>query len=225
MSYHRYNVGGLFDDMQQAAQQEMERQCPPGSEYNMMLARISDLEANWHPTGYYKWNEMADVVAETVKLAGLASSAAIKFFGMDSLPSSKDRVRAASNKYNDIGKQAIDYTLAWKAGYASGKLVAAPGFKQWVIDDLKAAAALYREVEINICTTPGWVTTAASIGRGFTAVGDAAKRVGRAVVTVAEGAVKAVERTGSILGFVLPLLPIAALGIGAVIVYRRFGKR
>jgi hypothetical protein len=206
------------------AQQESEKLCPPSANHRSMLAQADALERTWNPTGVYTWQDMSNVVAATVQLAGQASSAAIRFFSGDSLPSAKDKVRAASNSYNAIARHALDYTVAWQTAKAAGKPVSAPGFKRWVIEDLRAAAELFRAVEIAVCTQPWWLSAAVSISRAFVTVVDVAKRVGGAVLTVAEGAVKAVERTGSIVGFLLSWGPYLALGVGGYLVYKKVRK-
>jgi hypothetical protein len=184
----------------------------------------NELERTWNPTGVYTWQDMSNVVAATVQLAGVASSAAIEFFKGNSTPEAKARVRAASNSYNAVSKLAIDYLIAWKAAREANKPVSAPGFKSWVLDDLRAAAKLFHVVELEACNKPWWVDSAVSISRAFINVVDTAKRVGRAVINVAEGAVKAVERTGDIVGFLLSWGPYLALGVGGYLVYKRVRK-
>lgn len=225
MSYHNHGImriGGLFDPID--IESQIEKQCPESATYRGLVARADELNRTWNPTGYYTWSDMSDVIAATVKLAGQASSAAIKFFSGSSLPSAKDRVRDAADNYNAVAKRANDYVEAWKVARAANKPVAAPGFKSWVVDDLKAAAELFRAVEVSVCTTPWWVSAAVSFSSVFIDVVNIAKRVGGAVLKVGEAAVKAVEKTGDIMAFLLPKLPYIALGIGGYFAYKAIKK-
>jgi len=215
VSYHTH-TGDIFDELQT----QIEKQCPQSSTYTSMLARADELEQTWNPTGFYSWEDMSNVLAATVQLAGQASSAAIQFWSGDSIPRMKDRVRAAQDAYHAIAKRSLDYVEAWRAARLAGKPVAAPGFKRWVIDDLRAAANLFRTVEIASCTRPWWVGAAASYGRAFSAVIDVAKRVGKVVLKVGESALTAVERTGDIVSLLIKVVPYLALGAGVFLVYR-----
>lgn len=227
MTYHHYNIGDFASTLQQAQSAITGGSavtCPPSSTYKTMVARGEELERTWNPTGYYDWRGMADVIAATVQLAGQASSAAVAFFSGNSTPSAKDRVRRALDRYNDIAKQSVDYTAAWQAAKSQNLPVAAPGFKKWVIDDLQAAAELFRTVEIEVCNQPWWITAAVSFSSFFVNVVSIAKRVTGVVIKVGEAALKAVERTGGLLAFAIPLLPFAAVGVGAYLLYRHTKK-
>jgi hypothetical protein len=198
--------------------------CPPSAAYKSMLAQADALERTWNPTGVYTWQDMSNVVAATVGLAKLASDAGVRFFSGNSMPSARDKVRDAADHYNSIAKRSLDYTEAWKTAKAAGKPVSAPGFKRWVIDDLRAAAELFRAVEVAVCKEPWWLSSAVAISGAFISVVDVAKRVVGAVLTVAEGAVKAAERTGDIVGFLLSWGPYLALGVGGYLVYKKVRK-
>jgi hypothetical protein len=224
MTYHSYGptqTGDLFDDLQT----QLEKQCPQSSSYQSMVARADELERTWNPTGNYTWQDMSNVVAATAQLAGQASSAAITFFSGNSLPSAKDKVRAAANHYNSIAKRSLDYVEAWKAARVANKPVAAPGFKRWVIDDLRAAAELFRAVEVAACTQPWWVGAAAAYGKFFNTVIDVAKRVGKAALNIAGGVIDTVERTGEIVAFLLKWTPYLALGVGGYLAYNKFVRK
>lgn len=223
MSYH-HNLGSMFDAAYQQFDQQMEKACPPGSSYVAMMARADELERTWNPTGYYTWSDMAAVIDATVRMSAQASSAAQTFFAGDSTPSAKDAVRAAMNAYFAVAKQANDYTLAWKAARDQGRPVAAPGFKRWVVDDLRAAAKLFRAIEVAACTAPWWVGAAASYGRFFNGVIDVAKRIAGIVEKLASNALKAAESTGDIISFLLKWGPYLALGVGGMYAYRKIKK-
>jgi hypothetical protein len=237
MSYHsslsRYRapvvspIGDIWDWFggEAAMQAEFDKACPPSSAYKTMLSTVADLEATWHPTGVYTWEQMAEVVAAAVQLAGQASSAAITFFSSSSTPSAKDVVRKAADRYNLVAKQALDYVEAWKGAKAAGKPVEAPGFKKWVIDDLRAAAELMRTIEIQVCGAPWWLGTVTAIAGGFISVANVAKRAVGVALKVGEAALKAVERTGSVVAFLLKWSPFIALGVGGFLVYRHVKKK
>jgi hypothetical protein len=221
VSYHRDALGWDILDL---AQKEIEKSCPQSSAYLSMVSRADELERTWNPTGVYTWQDMSNVLAATTGLASQASSAGVRFFEGDSLPSSKDKVRAASNKYFDRAKQANYYVEAWRAAKDANKPVSAPGFKRWVIDDLRAAAELFRAVEVAACTRPWWVGAAASYGRFFNGVIDVAKRIGGVIGKVAGGALDAAEKTGDIVAFLLKWGPFLALGVGGYVVYKKVRK-
>lgn len=221
MSYHQYNqsLAGIFDFLDDGGSQ-----CPPSSAYTQMLQKANELDASWNPTGLYTWQDMADVVDAVVKLAGQASSAAIQFYSGNSTPGAKDRVRAAYESYNKIAAQAVNYVESWKQAKAAGKPIAAPGFKRWVIDDLKAAAALIRAIDVEACNAPWWLNTVVSISGFFIGVTNVARRVVGVALKVGEGALVAVERSGDILSFVLKIAPFAAVGIGGLLLYRKLKR-
>jgi hypothetical protein len=189
-----------------------------------MVARADELERTWNPTGYYGWQDMSNVVNATRQLAGHASSAAITFFSGSSLPSARDKVRAAADHYNSIAKRSLDYIAAWQSARVANKPVAAPGFKRWVIDDLRAAAELFRAVEVAACMQPWWVGAAAAYGKFFNTVIDVAKRVGGIILKVGEAAIDAAEKTGDIAAFLIKWAPFLALGVGGYLVYMKVRK-
>jgi hypothetical protein len=201
------------------------KQCPESATYQGLLARADELERTWNPTGYYTWNDMSDVIAATIKLSGQASSAAITFNSGNSTPSAKDRVNDARDNYWAVAKRANDYTEAWQTARATGKPIAAPGFKQWVVDDLRAAAGLFRAIEVSACQAPWWLGAAVSFSSFFVDVVNVAKRVLGIVLKLGEAAIKAGETTADILAFLLPKLPYIALAVGGYLAYKAIKKR
>lgn len=199
--------------------------CPQGSQYKAMIARADELERTWNPTGYYTADDMASVLTATAKLAGQASSAAQTFFAGNSSPRSKYDVRNAADGYWAVASRANDYVDAVRKATATKKPVAAPGFKRWVIDDLRAAAALIRAIEISACDDPWFIGTMVSFAQFFIGVTDAAKRIGKAVLNVGEAAVNAVEKTGDIVAFLLKWTPYVALGVGGYIAYNKYARK
>lgn len=215
MSYHRAPLMALGGDS-----------CPQSGTITQMQQKLDELTATWQPTGYYTWQEMADLVDATVKLAGQASTMATQFYSGTSTPSAKDRVRAAYTAYNSVAERAMtDYLPAWKDAKAKGQVIDAPGFRQWVLDDLAAAIKLMRTVELEVCNTPWLVGVLVGISKVFIGVTDIAKRIGNVVLSIGENAVKAVERGGAIVGFLISIAPYAGIGLGAYLLYQKYGKR
>lgn len=210
-------MAGIFSDFGE--------DCPKGKAYLAMVARIDELERTWNPTGFYKPDDMFDVLAAVVALGGQASSAATSFFAGNSSPRSKSEVRKAFDGYWAVAKRAIDYTEASRAAKAANKPIAAPGFKRWVIDDMRAAATLLRTLENAECFDSVVVSGVVSIAKACIAVADTAKRAGKTALAVAGGVVKMVERTGDIAAFLLKWTPYIALGVGGYIAYNKYARK
>lgn len=214
----RYSpVGSWVDDA-------INNACPISAGIKTMQAKVVELGA-WQSTGIYTWQEMADITAEVVRLASAASSAATMFFSGPSTPAGRDAVRRAADKYNEIARQVHSYMESYQAARAQNVVVSAPGFRQWLIDDLKAAIDLFRTVELAVCTQPWWVASSVAIAAVFIDIANTAKRIGKTVLKLGEAAVDAAESASGIMAFLIRVAPYAALGVGGYVAYQYVKKK
>ncbi len=188
--------------------------CPEGSQIQSMRAQVENLDRTWSTTGYYTWQELQELIPETIKLAGIASQSAINFFSQSSTDEMKARVRAASDSYNKIAAQALDYVQTWQKAKQTGSVINAPGLRTWVIKDLRAAVDLMRAVELAQCDSPWWLSAVSGFFGVFIGITNIAQRIGRVVVKAGEVVLDAVET-----GFSLwPIVKWGAVGLGALMI-------
>ena len=208
-------LGNIFDDITELVHSPdtfYEKQCPAGSQVVAMREMIDDLDRTWVTTGYYTWQEMGELIAATIKLAGLESSAALDFFHGNSTDEMKATVRKALDRYNTVAEQALDYTQTWQKAKQTGVLINAPGLRAWVIKDLRAAADLARALEIANCQSPWWLGVVTGILGAFIAVGNIAKRIGKTIAKIGEVVLDAADTA---LGL-WPIVKWGAVGLGVV---------
>lgn len=196
--------------------------CPVSRKLTEHITQAARLEKEWKPSDYYTWKEMADLLAATVRLGGSFSDAGLRFFQGNSTPSAKDRVRRAYDAYFAVARQSLDYVEKWRIAKNEGKLIHAPDFKAWAIDDLAAALRLYRTIEIEACNAPWWLDAAAATGRLINDfyesaiwAGRFAKDTGKAAAALASGAVKAARKAGDWLEYA----PYVGVGVGGLLLF------
>jgi len=199
--------------------------CPKSASYLAMVARADELERTWNPTGFYTVDDMASVFDATAALGRQATDVGIAFYAGNSSPRSKREVRTAADGFWAVAKLSSDYLEAWRTARAAKKPIAAPGFKRWVIDYLRAAAALLRSIESAVCFDGVVVNGIVDIAKLTITVADAAKRIGKAAISIAGGVVDAVEKTGDIVAFLLKWTPYLALGVGGYLAYNKFVRK
>ena len=198
--------------------------CPLSAPMLALQVNTAALDASWKPTGVYTWNDLADMTAAVAQLSSQASSMATNFFAGSSTPDAKDKVRAAAAKYNAVAQQAGSYVQTWQQAKAQNVPVAAPGFRQWVIDDLKAALELLRTIEVAQCNSPWWVATLAAVGVFFNAVIETAKKINGVLQKVGQAVIKATERSADLLAFLISYGPYIAIGGGALYLWSKTRK-
>lgn len=182
--------------------------CPTSAKTQEMLALADDLDRTWQPTGYYTWQEMADLTAAITNVSSQASSMAIEAFkGGQNAALSK----AVSN-YTSVSSLVQYYVEKWKEAKAANALVSAPGFKAWCVSLLKAAGALMRAAEQAACDRPGWADYAVGLVNASYTVVNVAKGVGRAVASVGSAVVDA----GKAAIAIWPVAKWVLLGVGVI---------
>jgi hypothetical protein len=183
--------------------------CPPSAATRTMKSRVDELDRNWQPTGYYAWQEMADLLAAAVEMSSKASTAANQAFGDN--PTSF--LREAATEYAEVSRKASeDYLPIWKRAQATNAAINAPGFKRWVLDLLRAAHKLMRVSEVSVCAKPWWVGAIQGFMYYFGKVIDIALTIGRVVVKAGQAVVNAAD---TVFGL-FPVIKWGALGIGTL---------
>jgi len=183
--------------------------CPASSTTNAMKAKAEELEQTWHPTGYYTWQEMADLVAAAVEMSSKASTMAYTAFEQNP----NDILRKAVDEYMEVARQASEnYVPAWRAAKEVNAPVNAPGLKRWVIELLNRAHKLARVSEISVCTAPWWYGALSTFMYYFNKVVDIAKKTVGVVVKAGQAIVDAVEDVFDL----WPFVKWGSLALGAV---------
>lgn len=199
----------IFDKGEYGFPKAFIKACPAGSATQQMKARTEELRATWEPTGFYSWQQMADLVAAAVELSSKASSMALQAFQQNP----NDILRKASDDYMNVAKRAReDYAPAWQAAKAANAPINAPGFKRWVIELLEEAHKLARISEISVCTAPWWYGALTTFMYYFDKVVDLAKTIGGIVVAVGQTVVDAVESAFNL----WPIVKWGGLALGVI---------
>lgn len=183
--------------------------CPASAATNGLKAKAEELDRTWQPTGFYTWQQMADLVAAAVEMSGKASSMAIDAYQYGK----NDILRKAAEEYNAIARRANeDYVPAWRAAKTANAPVNAPGFKRWIVDLLKAAHKLARVSEIAVCTAPWWHGILSTFMYYFNKVVDLAKSIAGVVVAAGVAVVNAVESAINL----WPIVKWGGIAIGVI---------
>jgi hypothetical protein len=185
--------------------------CPPSGRAQELDAKVTELDRTWHPTGYYSWGEMAELIAAAIKLTNYASTTTLQAFRETDWAV----LRSALEEYNKVAERALTYTEIWQKARATGAIINAPGFRRWVIELLNASKKLMRIAEVSICATadkPWFYTAMGAFMSFFDGVVNTAKRIGRLAAKVGDIVLDAADTA-------LGLWPVAkwsAIGIGVL---------
>lgn len=183
--------------------------CPASAASNQMQARTEELDKNWHPTGYYTWQEMADLLAAAVEMSSKASTAAIQ--ALEDNPTSF--LRDAINEYVQVSRKAHDdYEPIWQRARATNSPISAPGFKRWVLDLLRSSRKLMRMAEVSVCLKPWWLGAVQGYMYYFNKVVDIAMTIGKVIVKAGEAIVDAAD---TVFGL-FPVIKWGAIGVGGL---------
>jgi hypothetical protein len=199
-------------------------------------ARAHDIGATWNPPDTYTGGQIRSVVASVYSMldqAALALNQTAQKSGIAS--ESLLQINSELKIVADHRAQADLYVQAAQQADSSGQPVAAPRFKQWILNAINESSNAMVVASVEACIMPWW----ASLLSGFlfavdavwglikTVVGIAVK-VGGAVVNAVEGAATTLAFTARLFAFVAsywPLLLIVIVG-GGYAYYRKknFGR-
>lgn len=190
----------------------LEKSCPPTATTLQLTAKADELERGWSTTGFYTWEEMSRMIAAVLDMTRKASSAYEQVtFSTDYTES---RLRAMLAAYHRWIERGAEFTQTWQAAYKTNAIIDAPTFKLWVIGTLLAGADLMRAVELDSCTRPFWLGALQAFVGAFDFVISVALAIGKAVVAVGQGVVKAAAGLWSL----MPVLKWGLLGFGVLAV-------
>lgn len=154
-----------------------------------LFAKVDDLSSNWQTTGFYTPEELLSAVTTTMDAVRQAQSSLDRVLAEPN--TSKDALTAAAQKLFGAGERAIDYINAAKQATSAGiRVVNAPGFKQWVIDSLRAGADAMSTASVAACSNPLWLSLLSSFQGGFDVAWGAVMAIGRTVLKIGEDALK-----------------------------------
>lgn len=185
-------LGDFIDDVKETINQQKEVSCVMDAQNNPsvadMDAKVMDLAANWHPTGYFTVDEIHAMVGQ-IKQADATVLAQV-------ILSSK-----STSDADTVIKQAVDYIntnearaqvyldAAAQAQNQGLRAVYAPGFKTFVTNSMVNISQAYTTRAALDCQTT-WFDTAAGV---ITGLWNVAKSIGSLVLQAGEDAVHAAE--------------------------------
>lgn len=170
-----------------------------------------DLAANWRPTGFYSASDMNKMLATLQPMIDQARSMLAQSAADADNSSATGQLANALDELNRHTAQIPNYQAA--AAQAASLPVSAPGFKDFVTKTMGSVSAAIEAAVTLSCLKPWLASVVDALGTAASAVWAAAKAITGAVLSVAGGAIKAVEETGGLLKYA----PYAALAVGAFI--------
>ena len=184
--------------------------------------KVRDLAANWRPSGFYNASDMTKMIGVIQPMIDQARSMIAQSMAEADNDSASSQLQNALDELNRHAAQIPNYQAA--VAQANGLPINAPGFKDFVTRTMNSASEAIEAAVVISCIKPWLASAMDALGSAASAVWAAAKLIVGAVVSVAGGALKAVEETGDLLKYA----PYAALAIGAYILIvelKRFKKR
>jgi hypothetical protein len=186
---------------------------------------ISNLNKNWHPTGYYRPADvqtLLDMFATEAEEVGKALAAAPMSTG--------DALSARYQAFEDIGRKYLDQSQAYRRALAEAKakgsnVIDAPGLKAWVLRSMQSISDGYVTATVLQCRQSWierWLDRAY---RGMASIGAAAYHILGVAANLAVNVVKAAESALNIAGFIVRVAPFAAAGFGAYLLYNYVKKK
>lgn len=155
-------------------------------------ARISSLNANWNPTGFYTPDEMSKVVSETLKIATSANSI------LRAAPlSTGDALNVMNQAIGDVQKktmQSLNYSAAVGEAQTKGiKAINAPGLKEWVLSTMRAAAQSIVTAGVLQCNMTWLASAIITFQKVFDAVAAVVVRIAGVAIKLGEVALNVIE--------------------------------
>ncbi len=152
-------------------------------------AQIDALTKTWNPTGFYRPQDLRDMVGAAMKLVGSAQSAVDQAAAEPN--ASQDSIMRATDDLARAGSRAIDYLQAAATADAQGvTAINAVGVKRWVTDTMASASSALVTASVIGCLRPWWVDALANYQVAFDIAWAVVKRVGGVVLAVGETALK-----------------------------------
>lgn len=188
-------------------------------------AEISRLVTSWRPTGYYRPAEvqtLLDTLATQAAAAGAAVAAAPMPLSMDVSTYVTNKREAMNDMLSRYQARATVYQQALATARSSGaNVIDAPGLKDWVISSMLSIANAYTLVAFLHCQD-SWIGVAF---RAIAAIGAVAYRILGVAYDAAALVVKAADGAINLAGLVIKYGPVAAVGLGAYVLYNMMKKR
>jgi hypothetical protein len=184
-------LGDIVDFLMSDEARKLALACPPSAAVKALDTKADDLNQNWNPTGYYTADQMRQIVGATMNLVNQYHNSVMTARARHNINELAD----AEDTFNDIGRQAVDYTQTWQKAQASGAVVNAPGLKYWVVNSTRAMNKGMRAVEIASCTEPWWFGALATYTAMFDALAGVLKSIVGVLVKAGDIVLDAVETT------------------------------
>ncbi len=181
---------------------------PPSAQVKALSAKSDDIQAHWNPTGYYTADQMRQVIGATMNLVNQYHN---------SVMTARQRydfsaLAKAEEAFNEIGKQAVDYTTTYQKAQKTGAAINAPGLKMWVVNATRAMNEGMRAVEQAACDEPWWFGAISTYTAMFDVLKGVVMTVAGIVVKAGQIVLDAVETTLSL----WPFVKWGAIGVGAI---------
>lgn len=194
---------------------------PDTSSLLAMASKIADVGTNWNPSGVFTPDDIQRIVAETTAMLNppwsQIQAEMATFINSD--------MRTALSKFQDIGQQGLNYTVAAQQARATGQYVSAPGIKQWVLDAMNATMNGMIAAAEGVCDQPTWLSNLGAFQSAFDTVWSDVKAVAGEAVSLAKSAVHAAEGAFDLVATVEEIAPYAAVGLLAWWLFLRERRR
>lgn len=218
----RPGLGNWFDDLIQGvtgvptpdaiaqAQDQQSTDCSSNAVAGAasLKATIDDLDATWHPSGYYTVQQFTDVLASAAKMATSAWQAM-----QDAPVTDRGSFNATLDKLHDMTLKAGDYfTQRGDAINKGATVIDAAGLRDFVIDSMRASYDAIVEAGYQTCMMPWWASAIITFQGIFNSVAAVVKKVVGVVATAAD----TVYKVASDLPEIWTIVKWGGIAVGAI---------
>lgn len=168
---------------------------------------ISDVEDNWHPTGFYTPQQVRDILLLGVNVQNKARDCLDAGVLKLQIPAHRAILDAARDDIDDSSLDPGAFIKGANEAEAAGPkgIVEATGLKRWVIAILKAARAARMAAEIVECARPGLLFDVVS---ALDSARNALVQFVTAVVAVVKTAASIVAKVPDLLGTLFTVIKV-----------------
>ena len=189
-----------------AAIQQQQPGCMPDT--SSMTSKMSDLQANWNPTGTYAPNDLAALVNKVLAMI------AVPYTQVAVMQTSGSGPTLDTAVLSDVATQGQAYLADVQTAKAQGNnAINAPGLKVWVLGAFSAAINMMNTIGSAACERPFWSSALASFESAVADVWNFAKSVGGLALDLAKAAYNTTAEAIGFIGWLVKWAPWIAGGL------------